>query len=41
MVSNKGRLRLDIGRNFFMGGGGQTLEWAAQGSGGVTISGGI
>lgn len=39
MVSNKGRLRLDIGRNFFMGGGGQTLEWAAQGSGEVPSPG--
>ncbi|KAJ7398946.1 hypothetical protein BTVI_120174 [Pitangus sulphuratus] len=31
------RFRLDIRRNFFTEKGDQTLEWAAQGGGGVTI----
>jgi len=37
---HQGRFRLDIRKNFFTESG-QTLEQAAQGSGGVTIPGGV
>jgi len=36
-----GRFRLDIGKNLFTRKSGQPLEQAAQGSGGVTIPGGV
>lgn len=31
------KFRLDVGKSLFMEEGVQALEWAAQGSGGVTI----
>jgi len=37
----QGKFRLDVGKNLFLEKFVQALEWAAQGSGGVTIPEGI
>ena len=37
----QGRFRLDVRKSYFSERGGQALEWAAQGGGGVTDPGGV